>query len=101
MQTMYDALLTNMTASSTRGTDSHTAFWVASRCADSIDTTTGFEMFRVSRGDIRSVRLYNSSGTSSGDTEAVRPMVEINLDSVAIGATGSGTNTDPYSMVKQ
>ena len=35
-----------------------------------------------------------------GFERGVRPMVEVNLNSVTVGATGSGTSTSPYSMAK-
>ena len=96
-QTMYDALLTNMSASSTSGTDSYTTYWVASRCA-----YIGIAYFRIFRvngsGSVGAYELYKSNGSTSSLTYAVRPVVEVNLDAVSIGGTGSGTNTDPYSI---
>jgi len=97
-QTMYDALLTNMSASSTSGTDSHTAYWVASRCVAIGGSHAAFSVFRVNSGGVDANSLYDSNGGTTSSTRAVRPIVEVNLDTVSIGGTGSGTNIDPYSM---
>ncbi len=45
--TIYDALLTNPTASSTTGTDNHSTYWVASRCVEVLSTHATFDVFIV------------------------------------------------------
>ena len=100
-QTIYDALLTNMSASSTSGTDSHTAYWVASRCVEVSSSSAWFNVFIVNSGYVGTHSLYYSNGYANSPSNAVRPVVEVNLDSIAIGGTGSGTASSPYSMVKK
>ena len=100
-QTIYDALLTNMSASSTSGTDSHTAYWVASRCVHLSSSYAYFRVFIVYGGNVDANGLYYSNGGTYSYANAVRPVVEVNLDSIAIGGTGSGTASSPYSMVKK
>ncbi len=95
---MYYALLTNMSASSTSGTTSHTAYWIASRCVNLNSTNAYFYVFRVGGGNVDAYNLSGSDGYPWNPTRAVRPVVEVDLDSIAIGGTGSGTNTDQYSM---
>ncbi len=98
---MYYALLTNMSASSTSGTTSHTAYWVASRCVGIDHIRAYFNVFVVGGGIVNYTWLYYSGGSPNSPAFAVRPVVEVNLDSIAIGGTGSGTGEDPYSMVKK
>ena len=49
-------------------------------------------------------RIYGiqfcSAGTSSKGTNyrAIRPMIEIPLNKVTLGATGEGTSSSPYSL---
>lgn len=102
-QTMYDALLTNMNASSTSGTDSHTTYWVASRCVGFHigDSSTTFNIFFVTNGKIYADKLYRSEDNSYKLDLAVRPIVEIDLDSTYIGVNGSGIDTTPYSIAKK
>ena len=97
-QTMYDTLLTNMSANSTSGTDNHISYWVASRCIYFDGSIIVFDIFILHNGGVNANSLYNSSGLTSTRTYAVRPVIEINLDLVSIGDTGSGTNTTPYSI---
>ncbi len=102
-QTMYDPLLTNMNASSTSGTDSHTTYWVASRCVGFHigDSSTTFNIFFVTNGKIYADKLYRSEDNSYKLDLAVRPIVEIDLDSTYIGVNGSGIDTTPYSIAKK
>ena len=100
IQTMYDALLTNMSVNSTNGTDSHTTYWVASRCTAFYDggSCTTFHIHRILNGGTAAAGLCRADGFSEPHTHAIRPFMEINLDSLNIGTTGDGTDTDPYSM---
>ena len=100
-KSMYNALLTNMSASSTNGTLSHTTYWAASRCVGHINSYVGFSMYSVYRGTVLVSWLFASDGHAYNYTYAVRPVVEVNLDSIVVGGTGSGTNTNPYSIAKK
>jgi len=100
-QTIYDALLTNMSASSTSGTDSNSMYWIASRCTVVTSQDADFRMFCLSKGHLGGIWLYSSRGQSSAGPAAVRPVIEVSLDDVEIGCTGSGTDRDPYSMAKK
>ena len=102
-QKIYDALLTNPTANSDRGTDRHAEYWVASRCVKFFDNDRNalFCMFIVRSGYVDAYDLYWSSGRTVGWQFATRPIVEVNLGSVDIGSYGTGIDTDPYSMAKK
>ncbi len=95
---MYNALLTNMSTNSTSGTTSHTTYWVASRCVNFLMWQADFRMFFVGSGNVDANNLYITNGSTISPSYAVRPVVEVNLDSVVIGGTGSGTASSPYSM---
>ena len=95
---MYNALLTNMSTNSTSGTTSHTTYWVASRCVNFLMWQADFRMFFVGSGNVDANNLYITNGSTNSPSYAVRPVVEVNLDSVVIGGTGSGTASSPYSM---
>lgn len=46
-------------------------------------------------GWLLSVAKGNGTGTTVG---AIRPMIEIPLNKVTLGATGEGTSSSPYSL---
>ncbi len=96
-QTMYDTLLTNMAVDSMEATDSHIAYWVASRMAGPGKSWANFGLFFVESGSVSFHTMYRSD-TSLRVEHSIRPFIEINLDSIAIGGTGSGTASSPYSM---
>jgi len=99
IQTIHDALLTNPIPNSTLGSYSSSySYWVASRCVN-IRSGDAFCVFYVGSGHVKAFGLYSVLGELRNDTYSVRPIVEVNLELVRIGGTGSGTNTDPYSMV--
>ena len=52
-------------------------------------------------GGVNGYVLSDSYGDTRSYDCAVRPMVEVDLDLVNIVLTGTGTNTDPYSMAKK
>ncbi len=49
---IYDALLTNMEANSSSGTDSHTPYWIASRNTLIDSSMAGFRLFLMYEGEI-------------------------------------------------
>ena len=76
-------------------------YWLASRCVNYSSNNDGFyfRMFYVSGGAVDANYLYYSGNNGSSDSYAVRPVVEIDLSKASVGATGSGTAGDPYSIV--
>ena len=98
IKTVYDALLTNPTANSTSGIDNHSAYWSASRCVIG-SSFPSFQLFAISNGNVEANMLYGiDNGSFNSPISATRPMIEVDLTKIVIGATGSGTNTSPYSM---
>ena len=81
--------------------DNHSRYWVASRCVMFDNTNAYFNAFIVRSGNVESGNLYYSTGYKNIWNLAVRPMVDVDLDLVNVGQTGTGTNTDPYSMAKK
>ena len=79
------------------------ASWLASRCI-SYDTNVYlcfyFSMFHVSGDYVGASNLYSSYiDISYGSAScAVRPVVEIDLTKVNVGATGTGAENDGYSL---
>lgn len=81
------------------------SYWIASRC---VDFTTNaytnyalFSMFYVSNGTVNAFSFMHSfteSPSSSSASYAIRPVVEIDLSKASVGATGTGTSSDPYSI---
>jgi len=55
----------------------------------------------VSDGKTDGFQLFNSKGYVTDETARMRPMVEVNLNSIAVGKTGLGTASSPYSMAKK
>ena len=97
--TTHYAMLTCQTGTS--GSTSHTVYWVASRCMY-LDTSYGwFRVFHVSSGYVAALDLYRSCGFTWSHSTAVRPVVSVNLNSYSIGATGTGSNSAPYSISKK
>ena len=99
--TVQHALTTGQPNST--GSTSHTTYWLASRCIDyglspRGDTTFVFRQFCVSGGTMTAINLYLSYDSWNNPSYLVRPCVEIDLSKANIGITGTGTNTDPYSI---
>ena len=95
--TVQHALATGQPNST--GSTSHSNYWLASRC---VDYASGdyffFRMFYAYAGTVWANWLFTSNNSSNDSSYLVRPCVEIDLSRVNIGVTGSGTNTDPYSI---
>ena len=77
---------------------SSTAAWLASRCVDFRSNNATFRMFYVGGGTVDAFWLYDSDTRNYSHSYAVRPVVEINLSSVNLGATGDGAVDTPYSI---
>ena len=87
-------------------TDLDNVYWIASRCV-SVNNNSSyrqayFSLFCINKGTIASSCLMISD--TDEDTwrwtysYALRPVVEIDLSKASVGATGSGTAGDPYSI---
>ena len=101
MDSMYIELFRYQTGTTT---DLTYPYWLASRCVPYEDVIMGdrsfyFCMFFVSSGTVDARWLYDSNGNNDSASYAVRPVVEIDLSKASVGATGSGTSSDPYSIV--
>ena len=72
--------------------------WLASRCVDLYSNAAVFNMFAVGGGSVGAGWLCNSDGGTVDASYAVRPVVEIDLSKVNVGATGDGGNDTPYSI---
>ena len=79
-------------------------YWLASRCTNYTDGDLiggyqlGFNLFYItSKNEIAPSLLYYSLLGSNG-ASGIRPIVEIDLSKVNIGATGDGSSGTPYSI---
>lgn len=76
-------------------------YWLSSRCAyyDTLSPSDfRYMIFNVSNGVVKASQLYVSSSRNDSDSYAIRPVVEIDLSKVRIGATGDGSSDSPYSI---
>ena len=94
--TMTNSIYVTLFSSSTEN-------WIASRCIDYIDslflTYFNFKIFCVSNSNVDAKTLEDSGTTSSYSSSlAIRPVVEIDLTKVKVGATGDGSSGNPYSI---
>lgn len=55
-----------------------TNYWVASHCVETYSESCDFYMRKVSRGDVGSYLMYNSSGIINNDSCALFPVVSLN-----------------------
>lgn len=55
-------------------------------------------MFYIENGNLKFNTLYNSVNQNESATNALRPVVEIDLSKVNVGATGDGTRDNAYSI---
>lgn len=104
---IYDALLTNLSADSDTGANvTPKGYWVASRALNfGYGTTSTFRIFSMAGGSDRVTCPCLSNAVSSAYTVEllIRPMVEINLNYVAIGTdtTKTGTSISKLDMIKK
>ena len=73
-------------------------YWLASRCASGSYYVT-FGIFCVNNSNVEGEWLYDSRNNGgSNSNNAIRPVVEINLNQVNVGLTGDGGADTPYSI---
>ena len=79
--------------------NSSTTTWLASRCVNFSSSDTYFRIFYITNVTIDAHALYISNNYASVASNALRPVVEIDLSKVYVGETGSGADGDAYSIV--
>ena len=74
--------------------------WLASRSVYLNSAGAAFCIFDIYHEDIGIHRLplYNSNGGYTYASNAIRPVVEIDLSKVNVGLTGDGSSDSPYSI---
>lgn len=80
------------------GTTDHATYWLASRCVEDDRDYYYFSMFRVYSGTVDANHLFNSHTSTNKYSNAVRPVVDMDLSRVYIGVTGTGESSSPYSI---
>ncbi len=74
--------------------------WLASRCTNMVYSSGPFfQLYSIDGNNLSTRWLYDADNYDKTDGDyAIRPIVEIDLSKVTIGASGDGSSSSPYTI---